>query len=240
MFKNVHYFYYISPHLENLNSVGKTIRQRTQAEEDIDKVLQNGKSNHDLSKNFNPVYYENSYAENLNNMVNKAETQELKAKELDNSSNNNHVHNQNPYIEKISNEQYQIEEKQKENQHNNANTNKNPSNSLLAPYRNHPLLNYIKQNHPLIKPTLLTFRSQQPNDPNAQNQEATSTLILKPVARAIAGPEGKAMATPLSRAVLRRNSNVDILFEPDSVAIAGPGGIAHAESDLEITYVDED
>lgn len=87
---------------------------------------------------------------------------------------------------------------------------------------------------------VLSFRNQEPNTVNTENHEDTSTLILKPVARAIAGPEGKAMATPLSRAVLRRNSNVDILFEPDSVAIAGPGGIAHAESDLEITYVDED
>lgn len=69
------------------------------------------------------------------------------------------------------------------------------------------------------------------------NKEVT-TLILKPVARSIAGVDGKAISTPLSKAILRQGTNVDILFEPEAVAIAGPGGIAHAESDLEITYED--
>lgn len=64
----------------------------------------------------------------------------------------------------------------------------------------------------------------------------TTTLILKPVARAIAGQDGKAFSTPVSRALLRRGTNVDVLYEPESVAIAGPGGVAHAQSDLEIYY----
>lgn len=64
----------------------------------------------------------------------------------------------------------------------------------------------------------------------------TVTLVLKPVARAIAGQDGRAIATPVSRAVLQEGTNADILFEPEAVAVAGPGGIAHAESDLEISY----
>lgn len=64
------------------------------------------------------------------------------------------------------------------------------------------------------------------------------TLVLKPVARAIAGQDGRAIATPVSRAVLQGGTNADILFEPEAVAVAGPGGIAHAESDLEISYED--
>lgn len=62
--------------------------------------------------------------------------------------------------------------------------------------------------------------------------------MLKPVARAIAGQDGRAIATPVSRAVLQEGTNADILFEPEAVAVAGPGGIAHAESDLEISYED--
>lgn len=67
-------------------------------------------------------------------------------------------------------------------------------------------------------------------------EKDTVTLVLKPVARAIAGQDGRAIATPVSRAVLQAGMNVDILFEPEAVAVAGPGGIAHAESDLEISY----
>lgn len=70
---------------------------------------------------------------------------------------------------------------------------------------------------------------------NSINDDVT-TLILKPQSTAVAGVEGKAVSNPLSRAILREGTNVDILFEPAAVAIAGPGGIAHAQSDLEISY----
>ncbi|KAJ8956863.1 hypothetical protein NQ318_014278 [Aromia moschata] len=93
----------------------------------------------------------------------------------------------------------------------------------LAPYRAHPLLHYDR---------IIHFR-----DGSNSNNDVT-TLILKPVAKSVAGTDGKAISTPLSRAILRQGTNVDILFEPEAIAIAGPGGIAHAESDLEISYED--
>lgn len=105
----------------------------------------------------------------------------------------------------------------------------------LAPYRNHPLLHFIKNRNTIDLNRIITFRSK---DISQIPSEDITTLILKPVARSVAGVDGKAISMPLSRAILRQGTNVDILFEPEAVAIAGPGGIAHAESDLEITYED--
>lgn len=102
--------------------------------------------------------------------------------------------------------------------------------ALLAPYRAHPLFHYVKNKNTIKKDKIISFRSQD------QADNDITTLILKPVARAVAGAEGKAVSTPVSKAILRPGTNVDILFEPEAVAIAGAGGIAHAESDLEISY----
>lgn len=106
------------------------------------------------------------------------------------------------------------------------------ANAKTAPYRAHPLLHYLKNKNTIDFDKVISFRN---GNPDAND---TITLILKPAAKAIAGQDGKAIANPLARAVLRQGTNVDILFEPDAVAIAGPGGTAHAESDLEIHYED--
>lgn len=100
----------------------------------------------------------------------------------------------------------------------------------LAPYRAHPLFHYVKNKNTIQRDKIISFRNPD------QTDNDITTLILKPVARAVAGVEGKAVSTPVSKAVLRPGTNVDILFEPEAVAIAGAGGIAHAESDLEISY----
>ncbi|RZC37932.1 uncharacterized protein BDFB_001422 [Asbolus verrucosus] len=105
-------------------------------------------------------------------------------------------------------------------------------NQSLAPYRAHPLFHYLKNKNTLQTAKIISFR----ND-NLTNGDVT-TLILKPVAKAVAGIDGRAISSPLSRAILRQGTNVDILFEPEAVAIAGPGGVAHAQSDLEISYED--
>ena len=102
----------------------------------------------------------------------------------------------------------------------------------IQPYKLHPLLHYLKNDNALDRGRVFRFREE------SSRESDTVTLILKPVARAVAGQRGRAIATPLSRAILRQNVNVDVLFEPEAVAIAGPGGIAHAESDLEIMYED--
>lgn len=101
---------------------------------------------------------------------------------------------------------------------------------LLKEITNNVLVAYEK--NPWSKNTINIHNS------DTQDSSETVTLVLKPIARAIAGDKGKAIATPLSKAILRHGINVDILFEPEAVAIAGPGGIAHAESDLEISYED--
>lgn len=101
----------------------------------------------------------------------------------------------------------------------------------LAPFREHPLFYFIKNMNTLPSGKVFKIRSS-----NSVKEADVTTLILKPQATAVAGVEGKAISNPLSRAILRKNSNADILFEPQAVAIAGPGGIAHAQSDLEISY----
>lgn len=104
----------------------------------------------------------------------------------------------------------------------------------LAPYRFHPLLNFLRQRINLGNSKVIEVKNDKSEAPTA-----TTTLILKPVAKSVAGVDGKAIANPISRAALRRGVNADILFEPEAVAIAGPGGIAHAESDLEIYYEED-
>lgn len=101
----------------------------------------------------------------------------------------------------------------------------------MASFRAHPLFYYLKNKNTINTDRIISFR-------NENDERDVATLILQPVARAIAADAGKAVATPLSKAILRQGTNVDILFEPEAVAIAGPGGIAHAQSVLEISYAD--
>ncbi|XP_037905453.1 uncharacterized protein LOC119648058 [Hermetia illucens] len=65
-----------------------------------------------------------------------------------------------------------------------------------------------------------------------------TTLILEPSARAIAGNGGTAVSAPVSRAILKKGNPTQVLFRPQSVAIAGVGGRAHAAADLIIDYVE--
>ncbi|XP_052753494.1 uncharacterized protein LOC113514938 [Galleria mellonella] len=64
-------------------------------------------------------------------------------------------------------------------------------------------------------------------------QDSKLTLIVKPIARAIGGVKGIAIANPISKVVIAQNKLGSIIHAPIATAIAGPGGIAHAQSDLE-------
>lgn len=66
-----------------------------------------------------------------------------------------------------------------------------------------------------------------------------TTLVLKPAATAVAGANGIAIAAPLSRAVVRKGQQVKIHFDPDAVAVVGPGGFADAHSDLLLSYYED-
>lgn len=101
----------------------------------------------------------------------------------------------------------------------------------IIPYKCHPLFHYLENKNTLTKDNIFRFR-------NTNNGDEVATLILKPVAKAVAGDDGKAMAMTLSRAILKQGTNVDVLYEPEAVAIAGPGGLAHAQTDLEVFYHD--
>ncbi|KAM3961929.1 LOW QUALITY PROTEIN: uncharacterized protein ACR2FA_004016 [Aphomia sociella] len=66
-----------------------------------------------------------------------------------------------------------------------------------------------------------------------KTQNSTFTLIVKPIAHAIGGV-GVAIANPISRVVIAHNKLGSIVHAPIAAAIVGPGGIAHAQSDLHL------
>lgn len=70
------------------------------------------------------------------------------------------------------------------------------------------------------------------------NSRGGATLLLQPSAKAISGNSGTSVSAPVSRAVLRKNSGTRVIFRPESVAIAGAGGTAHAQADLILDYVE--
>jgi hypothetical protein len=57
-------------------------------------------------------------------------------------------------------------------------------------------------------------------------------LFLKPVANAISSSRGVAVANPISNVVVSREDLGSIVHTPVASAVVGPGGIAHAQSDL--------
>lgn len=61
-----------------------------------------------------------------------------------------------------------------------------------------------------------------------------ATLILEPHSKAVVGNGGTAISTPISKAYLKRGVSTNVYFNPESVAIAGVGGKAHAQADLEL------
>lgn len=67
-----------------------------------------------------------------------------------------------------------------------------------------------------------------------------STLILEPISKAISGNDGTSISSPISRAILRRDSSVKVLFRPQSVAITGANGIAHAQADLLLDFIEDE
>uniref|UniRef100_A0A034VZQ3 DUF4774 domain-containing protein n=1 Tax=Bactrocera dorsalis TaxID=27457 RepID=A0A034VZQ3_BACDO len=65
-----------------------------------------------------------------------------------------------------------------------------------------------------------------------------AALILEPHAKAVVGNGGTAVSAPISKAFLKRGIPTNVYFNPESVAIAGVGGKAHAQADLELDLVD--
>nr|CAD7578138.1 unnamed protein product [Timema californicum] len=78
-----------------------------------------------------------------------------------------------------------------------------------------------------------------PIDTNETKKNVT-LLILKPYAEAVSGENGISLAVPVSHAVVGKGQSVNIQFDPSTVAIAGPGGVADAHADLLLTVVEPD
>lgn len=62
-------------------------------------------------------------------------------------------------------------------------------------------------------------------------EDTTFMLFIKPIANAL-NTEGAALANPISHVVIARNQSGTIYHSPIASAVAGPGGVAHAQSDL--------
>lgn len=77
------------------------------------------------------------------------------------------------------------------------------------------------------------------NEVQAGELKKPTTLVLKPVAKVVAGPKGIAIAAPVSRAVVRKGQDVNIHFDPEAVAVVGPGGVADAHSELFLSYYED-
>ena len=102
---------------------------------------------------------------------------------------------------------------------------------------NNPTMAALSREEPELKLVKQTIESLKVVEGNG-NGKPTS-LILKPVAKAVAGAKGVAIAAPLSRAVVRKGQEVKIHFDPQAVAVVGPGGLADAHSDLLISYLED-
>lgn len=77
----------------------------------------------------------------------------------------------------------------------------------------------------------LPYHAEQAQAIQGRKQAA---LILEPHSKAVVGNGGTAISTPISRALLKKGVPTNVYFNPESVAIAGVGGKAHAAADLEL------
>ena len=91
----------------------------------------------------------------------------------------------------------------------------------------------------LLHKGLESLSENNKNEVHASEPKKPTTLVLKPVAKVVAGPKGIAIAAPISRAVVRKGQDVNIHFDPEAVAVVGPGGIADAHSELFVSYYEE-
>ncbi|XP_047986527.1 uncharacterized protein LOC125226569 [Leguminivora glycinivorella] len=63
--------------------------------------------------------------------------------------------------------------------------------------------------------------------------DSTFTLFLKPVAHAVNGPKGTAIANPVSHVIIGSGHTGKVVFNPKASAVVGPGGIAHAQATVQ-------
>ena len=110
------------------------------------------------------------------------------------------------------------------------------------PYDSVPLIvpNPHYEGYPkLLHKGLESLSENSKNEFRASEPKKPTTLVLKPVANVVAGPKGIAIAAPVSRAVVRKGQDVNIHFDPEAVAVVGPGGVADAHSELFLSYYED-
>ncbi|XP_041674233.1 uncharacterized protein LOC108114677 isoform X4 [Drosophila eugracilis] len=78
------------------------------------------------------------------------------------------------------------------------------------------------------------FLPYRPEQAQAIQGRKQAALVLEPHSKAVVGNGGTAISTPISKAYLKKGVPTNVYFNPESVAIAGVGGKAHATADLEL------
>ncbi|XP_017060206.1 uncharacterized protein LOC108100694 isoform X4 [Drosophila ficusphila] len=78
------------------------------------------------------------------------------------------------------------------------------------------------------------FLPYRPEQAKAIQGRKQAALVLEPHSKAVVGNGGTAISTPISKAYLKRGVPTNVYFNPESVAIAGVGGKAHATAELEL------
>lgn len=102
--------------------------------------------------------------------------------------------------------------------------------SIAMNENSHPI--YIKSSNDAPRVDRFFF----PSKDEVSTTKTKQLLIFRPEAHSTAESMGTAVSNPISRAIVKKGSNFEIIFDPKAVAVAGPGGTAHAESDLIIDY----
>ena len=91
----------------------------------------------------------------------------------------------------------------------------------------------------LLHKGLESLSENSKNEVHASEPKKPTILVLKPVAKVVAGPKGIAIAAPISQAVVSKGQDVNIHFDPVAVAVVGPGGVADAHSELFLSYYED-
>lgn len=66
------------------------------------------------------------------------------------------------------------------------------------------------------------------------SQDPVYIIHVNPKALAVSGLKGVSIANPISKVILRKGEVASIIYKPLATAVVGPGGIAHAESELNV------
>ena len=105
--------------------------------------------------------------------------------------------------------------------------------------RNGPIYS-VRQNLNGSSPILVIELGGQNDTATARSEPpvARTKVILKPLARSIAGRKGMAISSPISTVFVKRGDYVEIEYLPEAIADVGEDGTAISRPELFIHFID--